>query len=474
MRSLLVNVLPAATRVAVTEAGRLVAYRLLDPNAVWRLGQVYVGRVTQVLPSIDACFVDVGREDPVFVNRRQIPDAGQRQATLKDLVKQGQIMRLQITKLPVDDKSPRGSGILKLGGFYLGLEEGAGKVRFSGHFEGDRGALKKLLGEAPFSSYGWRVRSAASHADPAGLRHEAEVLQKRAEALLRMPLEGANRLLEDTFFLDDLLFAEAPHQLHAVHCDDDHFMADARAAYKVLAPWLSPRLQRHHGPLPLFDTYKITSALERMLANHVWLKSGGSLLFHQSEAMVTIDVNTGKQRKGKKGQSAHLTTNLEAVTEAFEQIRLRNLAGLIAIDFLNHDRPDERRTLQQAVRDAAKADRADLDLEPINRFGVLVMTRQRRGDDFERRHKQTCPQCGGSGRIPTAEVVALRLQQELMRDGAGYAGETLVIEAGGLLFPYLTRHARLLFANLADAHGFQFVLQKSPKRHSMGYQINLS
>lgn len=473
LRSILVNALPSAWRVAVTEAGRLVRYHHIDQSATWRVGGVYLGRVSQVLPAIDACFVDVGQATPVFVNRRQIPDEGDKTRTIQSLVKVGTAMRVQVTKGPVDDKNPQASGTFKCNGFYLALSEGSPQVRFSGHFDGDREGPRNLLRTEPFNRFAWRVRAAASNIDAATLTAEAQRLATRAVALLDVPLEGPNRLLDNPFPLDDILHDEPPCRLRAVYCDNDDVFDLARDRYGAGDAALAAKFQRHHGPLPLFDTYKVTSALDSLNADRVWLKSGGSLLFHQSDAMVTVDVNSGKLRKGKQKQSAHLTTNLEAVAELFYQIRLRNLAGLIAVDFLNLPHAGERKQLQAAVAQHAAEDRAELDLEPINRFGVLVIARQRRGDDFARRHKQTCPLCQGSGRIATAEVVALRLQQELMRDGESYRGEHLHIEAGALLYPYLTQHEQLLFSNLAESHGFTYQLKRAAKKSGVGYRLNL-
>ncbi len=474
LRSILVNALPSAWRIAVTEAGRLVRYQHVDHGANWRIGQVYLGRVSQVLPAIDACFVDVGQTTPVFVNRRQIPDDGDKTRPIQSLVKVGTAMRVQITKGPIDGKNPQASGTFKSGGFYLSLSQGSGQVRFSGHFDGDREGPRQLLSGEPFNRFAWRVRAAASHRDPGTLAAEAQRLAARAAALLDAPLEGPNRLLDSPFPLDDILLDEPPCQLRAIYCDDDEVFALARDRYGAGDPTLAAKFQRHHGPLPLFDTYKVTSALDSLCADRVWLKSGGSLLFHQSDAMVTVDVNSGKLRKGKQNRSAHLTTNLEAVAELFYQIRLRNLAGLIAVDFLNLPHAGERKQLQAAIAQHAAEDRAELDLEPVNRLGVLVMARQRRGEDFERRHKQTCPQCHGSGRIATAEVVALRLQQELMRDGESYRGEHLHIEAGALLYPYLRQHEQLLFSNLAENKGFTYKLVRAAKKTGVGYRLILS
>lgn len=474
LRSVLVNALPSAWRIAVTEAGRLVRYQHVDRGAAWRVGQVYLGRVSQVLPAIDACFVDVGQVTPVFVNRRQLQDDGDKTRTIQSLVKVGTAIRVQVTKGPIDGKNPQASGTIKCSGFYLALSQGPAQVRFSGHYDGDREAPRALLREAPFDRFAWRVRAAARDVDPTTLAAEAQRLATRVEALLSAPLEGPNRLLDDPFPLDDILLDEPPHQLRAIHCDDDTVLADARARYGAGDPTLAAKFQRHHGPMSLFDTYKITSALDSLCADRVWLKSGGSLLFHQSDAMVTIDVNSGKMRKGTQKRSAHLTTNLEAVAELFYQIRLRNLAGLIAVDFLNLPHVGERKQLQAAVAQHAAEDRAELDLESINRFGVLVMARQRRGDDFERRHKQTCPQCQGSGRIATAEVVALRLQQELLRDGDSYRGEHLHIEAGALLYPYLVEHEAILFANLADSQGFTYQLTRAARNNGVGYRLTLA
>ena len=472
-RSIFVNKLPSATRIAVTEEGRLTRFEVLKQRELMLLGQVYLGRVSKVLPSIDACFVEVGGKATVFVNRRQLPQAWfpSNQTKLSDVVKPGRVLRLQITKLPSQRKQAQGSGKLKLGGFYLVLEEEGQGIRFSGHFTGDRQVMVDSLEAKGSLGLGWRVRSAAGSAVPAHVLQEADALLELYRELAALPLEGSSRLVHQPVFLDPILADEDPNHLRAIYFDNEQLWQQARDFYRHRAPYLLPKLERHDLEIPLFDTYKLNSAIEALLSPKVWLKSGGALHFRQTEAMVTIDVDSGKQMKARGAASAALRTNLEAVHELFHQIRVRNLAGLIAVDFLNLSSAGERKQLERAIAVEAAKDRCEIDLEPINRFGVVMMARQRRGEDIERRLQAGCSHCGGSGRVLSAETAVLNLQQILLRDGRRYAGEQLEIQVGPLLHGQMKRDRWL--KSLADQFGFSWQLELQPSWPGSRFQVNL-
>jgi ribonuclease G len=213
--------------------------------------------------------------------------------------------------------------------------------------------------------------------------------------------------------------------------------------------------------LPLFDTYRIEDEVQHLEDTRVWLKSGGSLVFSRTEALVTVDVNTSRNTKDRDQISSALRTNLEAVEALVCQLQARDLAGLVVVDFVNAREGDWRKRVDLALGQALRLDAAKTEALPINKFGVAMLTRQREADEAPDRLHELCGCCGGRGRVRSLERVALAVLVQLRRQVPGLAGECLKVRAGKELAAYLEAHRARFLSPLAEKYGIEIQLERA-------------
>lgn len=475
--SLFVNKLPSALRVALLRDGRLEAFSLLREEADPAIGSTMLGRVVNVHAAIGAAFLEVGGERNVFLDRRDLPRAlaPESKAPIEDVLKEGRDLLVQVRKQSFGEKLMQVSAELKLVGFHLILQPYGRGITFSRAFAGDRETAKACL--LPFNwqggGPGWIVRTAAAARDSERLALEAERLLAQFASFQAAAQSGKPRLIEA---LDPLLalLREIPHgQLKNLHFDD--IKLHDRIKQQLLTPYpeLALRLKLHGGEHPLFDVYKIESEIDQLTANRVWLKSGGCLDFHQTPAMVTVDVNSGKNTRARSGISCALKTNLEAVDEVTRQLRARNLAGLVVIDFINAPESNWRKQIDTALSEAIGLDPARVEMLPTNRFGLGQLSRARKGTDLNRILHEPCRTCSGSGWVDRLETIALQIQRQLRRQAPGMEGETFLLRCGQALADYLMQRHALFFEGLEQAFEIQVTVEKRNEMQARAWRLEL-
>ncbi len=463
-QSLFISCLPGLRRVAATQDGRLVRYRVFS-QACEVAGGTYLGRVTKVTAAIGAAFVDLGDGLAGFLNFREDPvlvvDGGQ--ITLARQVKEGQAVLVQMTRLGHGEKLANLSPEIKFVGVQLILLPQGRGVQFSRDFKGERealegqlAALNRELGAEP----GWLARSGAGLSE-ASLRGDGLALWAGWSRVLEGIHSGKPRLLQREDPVLRWLFEGSKQGWHAIHCDDDEVLEALRAELRGRAPALVSQLASHDLDLPLFDTYRLEDELSQLEEPRVWLKSGGSLVFSRTEALVAVDVNTARNTKERGQTSSALRTNLEAVEELVYQLQGRDLGGLVVIDFVNAREPDWRKQVDRALGEALRRDPAKTEALPINKFGVAMLTRQRDADEVSDRFHETCPRCSGRGQVRALERVAIAVTVQLRRQAPGLAGERLIVRAGKELAAYLTQHRARFLDPLAHRHGLEIVVENA-------------
>ncbi|MDJ0835943.1 MAG: ribonuclease E/G [Acidobacteriota bacterium] len=460
--SLFANRMPGLMRLARLRNGRLEGLSLHRPDDPPAPGSIFKAKVVEVHAGIQAAYLDVGGAENVFLDRGNLPPGllPSRKTTIESVLKPGREMPVQLRKPALGDKLARVDGEIKLAGLRLiHLPLGAG-VSFSREFKGDRENLAERLPEQG----GWIVRSAAAEVRPEVLDAEAKVLAARYRDLQQAAASGKPRLL----YREDPVLA-AVHEiglsrLRNLHVDDETYGEELRTQLLATAPDLAARLSIHREASSLFDTYKIESQIDDLRAAKVWLKSGGRLHFHQTEAMVTIDVDSGKHGKSRGGLSAALRTNLEAADELAVQLRARNLAGLIVVDFINAKEPDWRTRVDNALKKALTADPARVELLRIDRFGLARLSRERRGPDLAHILTEPCNTCRGTGRRDRLETITADIQKQLLRESKGMTGETYTLSCGQSLADHLTKRKDLYFAPIETLQEIKIQIEK---RHEM-------
>ncbi|MDE2921981.1 MAG: Rne/Rng family ribonuclease [Acidobacteriota bacterium] len=425
-RELLVEGDPHQTRLAVLEAGRLVEFFVERRRGRGLVGNIYKGRVRRVLPGMRAAFVDLGleRDGYLYLEEMACDEAGEPggegRRSGDGIPRRGEQVVVQIVREGLADKGPRVTTEITIPGRYLVLTPQAGRVGISRRIEDpdERTRLKTIALELwadALEETGCIVRTAAVGAQAEDLAREYQVL---ADAWRE--IEGRTAA------------SAVPAQVHqeeelAVRVIRDHFGEDFAAllvdgvdAHRVIReylgrvqPELLTRLERSRRGL--FDRYRIDDGVDAALEPKAPLPSGGHLVINQTEALVAIDVNSGRDVGAVGGggnfRDTVLRTNLEAVAEAVRQIRLRDLSGILVIDLIDMEREEDRRTVFARLEEELLKDRARKRVLEISEFGLVQLTRQRRRENLERALTGPCPTCRGRGRIKSVATICLELRR---------------------------------------------------------------
>ncbi|MGI5818196.1 MAG: Rne/Rng family ribonuclease [Armatimonadota bacterium] len=424
---IIANIAKRQTRVAIMEDGRLI--ELLVERGKRITGNVYKCKVENVVRGLDAAFVECGLEKNVFLH---VSDAVEEEPPrhkmrrkmsafppIGKVVREDEEFLLQIVKGPLGDKGARGTRRISLPGRYLVLmTDTSEKVGVSKKIE-DENERKRLRGlghEVCPDEFGIIVRTRAQGATKEDLEADVRFLTKlwqtikgraqqaKAPALIHEDLSLTLEVLRDVF-----------------SAEVDKFIIDDKITYdKVLnllhniAPELRDRVELYRGDRPVFTHFEIEQQIENAIQPKVWLPHGGWLNIEQTEALTTIDVNSGKFT-GRSLEDTVLRTNLEAADEVANQLKLRDIGGIIVVDFIDMDKRQHRKQVTAALRKAFEADRMKTRIMHITRLGLVEMTRKRTGESLSQILQTTCPCCSGHGRILSAETVAAAMEREIRR-----------------------------------------------------------
>ena len=435
-RKLLIESDPHEVRVALLEDGRLSEVWIERHGERGPVGNIYRGRVAKVVPGIQAAFVDIGLDRNAFL---YVGDVRDRLAELADLVgedeewetgsraerrridellRTGQELMVQVRKAPVGGKGARVTTQIALPGRYLVLLPTNPDRGISRRIEdeAERRRLLAVLDELGPVPGGVIIRTAGEGRDAGELGRDLEYLSRlwrevaeraekaRAPALVYSELDLARRTVRDR--LED--------SFEVVWVDGDEAYEAVREEVGTLEPGLVERVRRWAEPGRLFAHFGMPRELEGALKKRIWLKSGGYLVIQQTEALVAIDVNTGRYLGRKSLEETVLHANLEAVDEVARQIRLRDLGGIIVIDFIDMVESENRRRVVAALEDRLKNDRSRARVSQISEFGLVEVTRKRSRSNLRGVLTRPCPCCGEAGRVRSLATVCLELRRQLL------------------------------------------------------------
>jgi ribonuclease G len=470
-RELLVNATPPETRVALLEDGRAVEVLHERRSRQGLVGNVYLGRVHRVLPGMEAAFVSIGLERDAFLYVEDVlppsldsTDSGGPVAEIRDppdrpriddLVKEGQEFVVQVTKDPLAGKGPRVTANLSLPGRTLVYLPGVREIGISRRItdEPERERLRGILESLP-SGGGFIARTAAQgssaaefEADRRYLTELADRIFRKAEnasapAVLHRELDLALRSVRDL----------VTSEFDAIRVDDEETHSRLGEFLGAVAPSLVYRLELYREPMPLFEAFGVEAEVENALKSRVALPSGGSIVIHQTEALVAIDVNTGKYVGKEDLEETVFSTNLEAVPEVARQIRLRDLGGLLVVDFIDMLDVGHRQEVFERFEAELGKDRARFRMLPVSEFGLIEITRQRSRGNLEKLLTRSCPDCGGSGRVKTDLTVSLELRRALLAPPVLFVtGETVRVRVRPSLSRFLTEDEPGLLSDVENS-----------------------
>jgi ribonuclease G len=507
-RELLINGGRRETRVAILEDDRLVELLYDRPDQRRSLGDIYLGRVDAVLPGIQAAFVDIGLEKSAFLHASDllepeedddpddrddeaddVPDADETEAAekrprdkaprqrevsdrdavpnIQDLLKKGQTILVQVTKEPISTKGSRVTAQISLPGRFLVYMPFASRVGVSRKIESreQRARLRDMVKKAmPEDAGGMIVRTVAEGVTEEQVAREVESLVSlwkkinkkkgfvHAPALVQRETSLTRGIIRDLF----------SDKVDALHVDSKELYNEVAQYLEQVDPDLMQRVHHYTGEQPLFDKFDIESEIRDLFKPRCELPTGGSIIIQPTEALVSIDVNTGRYTGKKDPEKTILRTNIEAAKEIARQLRLRDVGGIIVCDFIDMDTKSNRDKVLQELRTHLSRDRARTKAFAVSELGLIEMTRQRVRPSLWASQTTECPTCAGSGRVFKPEIVTRRLERSLRRAGHEHRERQLAVRLHPEVALYMLEEEPKLLQALVRATGLELELRDDP------------
>ena len=473
---LLVNVTPRETRVAVVENGMLQELHIERGSQRGVVGNIYKGKVQRIMPGMQAAFVDIGLERAAFLHASDIfrsppldavagddapaaPPQVQVQVPIAELLRDGAEVVVQVVKDPIGSKGARLTTQISIPSRYLVLLPRSTVVGISARIEdeAERARLKALMANltAGGAGHGYIVRTNAEGQPADALAEDIAYLSRvweQAEAA------SADARLGSCLYEDLSLPLRAVRDL--IRRDVDKVKVDSRETFERLRefaaryrPDLAEKIEHYSGARPVFDLYGVDDEIQHALEKEVPLKSGGYLVIDQTEALTTIDVNTGGFVGGRSFDDTIFKTNLEAAQAIARQLRLRNLGGIIIIDFIDMHDAEHRRQVLRTLEKSLLKDHAKTTVYDFSPLGLVEMTRKRTVESLERQLCEPCHECGGRGMLKTAETVTYEIFREIVRAVRQFDAARLLVIASPKVVGRITDEESSAVAELEEFLG---------------------
>ncbi len=469
---ILVNVGLLDTRIALLDDGRLAELIFAPAGETALAGRLYLGRVTHVANGVQAAFVDIGLDRSGFLPAREaryadgVGAAGER-PRIAEAVHEGQAVLVQVTKEPIGDKGPRLTTDITLPGRHLVLAPWRRGVSISRRIgdDAERGRLAAAV-DGIGGDGGLILRTAAAGADAGGLRAGAARLMA-AWAEISAGLMSAEPPVCVESGIDPVCAALRDHMspdVRRVVIDDGDALGRLRGYCAGALPWSVDRLQRHRGPAPLFDSHDIEGDIEAALRPRVPLPSGGAIVIEATEALTAIDIDSGRYTAGADAEETALRTNLEAAAEIAWQLRLRDIGGIVVIDFMRMNGEGHVARVLDAFGRALDRDRAPVRVAGMSELGLVEMTRRRLREPLAHLLTEPVPGIAAGGRRPTVAAVTSALLRRAEAEAAALPGRPLLIAAAPEIIARLGDDDDRLTQALANRLGCAVTLHADPAR----------
>jgi ribonuclease G len=495
-QDILINWTPQETRVAIIESGavqELHVERTLERGLV---GNIYAGKVVRVLPGMQSAFIDIGMERAAFLHvadlHREDPSvrpavrSAEVQTPIEKRVHEGQTLMVQVIKDPIGTKGARLSTQVSVAGRllvflpqddHLGISQKIGSHELR---EQLRERMTRLIGEADQRESrhrpgGFILRTNAEDATDEELALDIAYLRKTWAAVRDHGLKAApgTLLYQELNLAQRVLRDLVTEQVQTIRIDSLIQFDALRAFGQEFTPTAVERLAHYKGERPIFDLYNIDTEIERALARRVDLKSGGYLIIDQTEALTTVDVNTGGYVGARNFDETIFKTNLEAAQAIARQLRLRNLGGIIIVDFIDMMRDEHRDTVLSEFRKQMARDRTKLTLSGFSPLGLVEMTRKRTRESLAHMLCEPCPTCEGRGQVKTPRTVCYNILREILREARQFSPKEFRIVASAAVVEMLLDEESAHLAGLSDFIGKPVSLQTEPSMSPEQYDIVL-
>lgn len=467
---ILINVTPSEVRAALLENGVLQEIYVERAARRGTISNIYKGRVARVLPGMQAAFIDIGIERTAFLHASDIalPSkfGGDSVANITELIREGDSILVQVVKDPIGSKGARLTTFITLASRHMVLLPHSNSVGISARIEDDcererlRSLLEGLLREEGLEC-GAIVRTVAEgiseEALLADLRYTLKlwgVVQKRCrvaevKTLVHEDLSLPLRVLRDMVTTD----------VERILIDSESDFEAMREFAEIYLPDVNPMLESYTRRRPIFDLHGVEDEIRKSLDRNISLKSGGYLIFDQTEAMTTVDVNTGGYVGHRNLEETIYRTNLEAAVAIARQLRIRNLGGIIIIDFIDMEESEHRDKVLQVLENSLSKDHARHQLTPVSPLGLVEMTRKRTRESLQHVLGEDCPCCSGRGFVITAETVCFEVFREIIRQSRQFDFEEVMVLAHQEVIELLLDEQAQSLADIAEETGKSIRLQ---------------
>ena len=465
---ILVNVTPRETRVAVVENGVLQEVQIERVARRGLVGGIFKGCVSRVMPGMDAAFIDIGLEKAAFIHASDVntlPHSSQTapaegevvHEAIANLLHDGQQVLVQVVKDQIGTKGARLTTNITVPSRYLVLLPYSADVRLSARLDDEEererlsGLMQELLNDSG-TKCGCILRTAAESASKEELRRDLDFLLRLWDSIV----EKMGKVTSVAEVYSDLPLAVRTlrdlntDDVENIYIDSRETVLNVKSFAEKLVPELVDRIQRYKGARPIFDLHGIEDELEKALQRKVMLKSGGHLVFDQTESMTTVDVNTGGYIGNRNLEETIFKTNLESAQSIGRQLKLRNLGGIIIIDFIDMIEEEHKRQVLRALEKALEKDRAKTQICEVSPLGLVEMTRKRTHESLEHILCEPCPTCTGGGSIKSSQTVCYQLFREIMRVARQYEANELLVLASQSVVDLLVDEESDILAELEE------------------------
>ncbi len=492
---MIINVAIHETRIAIIEDGRLVEILVERPENERMVGDIYKGIVKAVLPGMQASFVDIGTEKSAFLhvsdvaesyeeydfdngdNNKKDDSRSKRQkfVPIQEMLQTGQEILVQITKEPIGTKGPRITSEISLPGRFTVLVPGGDHIGISRKIVNwsEKRKLKEIIGRLQPEGCGLIIRTVGKGKGEGEFKSDIRTLFKiwtkiekrahrtKAPAIIHKEMGMTSSIIRD-LFTDDV----------------DRVVTDSKREYKQIlsylksvAPHLRSRVELYADRKPIFDAFQIEDEIEKASNRKVWLKGGGFIVIDHTEALVTVDVNSGRYVGRTNQVETIMKTNLEAAMEIARQLRLRDIGGIIVIDFIDVASFKDRKRVQDEISAALRKDRSKTDVSTMSEFGIVQMTRQRVRPSLLHTFSEPCPLCNGLGRVQGRDTTVTKIERWLKRSRVTMKECKLQLRVHPTVGEYLTENKKGRLKLLEKVAKVRLELQEDPELPIEEYRV---
>jgi ribonuclease G len=486
---IIINATPEEVRLALLEADNQLAELYIERRKDASLvGNIYKGRVIKILPGMQSAFVDIGLPKAAFLHVADVHSTFEYslfgedidntipfELPIEELLQEGQDVFVQVSKDPIGTKGARVTSYITLPGRYLVLMPGVEHIGVSRRItdEEERTRLKRIISESKPKNFGFIIRTASEGCTEEELKKDIDFLMRLWENIqdkkervnsphliyadLNLPLRGIRDILG--------------HEAERLIIDSRHEHAELVEFANTYFPKLTSRIQLYEGREPIFDAYGIELEIPKALGKTVWLKSGGYIVIDQTEALTSIDVNTGKFVGKASLEDTILKTNLEAVKEIAYQIRLRNLGGIIIIDFIDMEKKENREKVFNVFKEIMNKDRAKCTILEVSELGLIQMTRKRVRESLGRILCEACPYCEGRGFVKSPATVCYEIFRELRKIGSLNRDRNVILTAHPAVINMIYEDEREGFEEIEREYNLKVMLKADRNFHQEYYEL---